>query len=136
MNYFVNENIFTNNGGIEYSAIKRLRLFLEKGKEVKILTRAYNPQLARDLAYVGLDHRSIINLYDYFQEITDAPQKDIHTREIETIDKSLYHIVGVNNDESLIYAGGADGQMLGRIVVAATTYGIVGAVEYWSLAGE
>ena len=87
MNYFVNENIFTLNSGTEFSAIKRLKMFKNHQVEAKILTRNYNSQLSGDLKRVGLTHDDVINMYDYFQEVMNVPEKDVDVRYTEKIDK-------------------------------------------------
>jgi len=92
MNYFVNENIFTLNSGTEFSAIKRLKMFKNHQVEAKILTRNYNSQLSGDLKRVGLIHDDVINMYDYFQEVMNVPEKDVDLRYTEKIDKRKYHI--------------------------------------------
>lgn len=127
MNYFVNENIYTLNSGTEFSAIKRLKMFKNHQVEAKILTRNYNPQLSGDLKRVGLTHDDIINMYDYFQEVMNIPEKDVNVRYTEKIDKRKYHIEGIDANESLIKHAG---QTIAKVLIAPATVGLVGSIEY------
>ena len=127
MNYFVNENIFTLNSGTEFSAIKRLKMFKNHQVEAKILTRNYNSQLSGDLKRVGLTHDDVINMYDYFQEVMNVPEKDVDVRYTEKIDKRKYHIEGIDANESLIKHAG---QTIAKVLIAPATVGLVGAIEY------
>lgn len=127
MNYFVNENIFTLNSGTEFSAIKRLKMFKNHKVEAKILTRNYNPQLSGDLKRVDLTHDDIINMYDYFQEVMNIPEKEVNVRYTEKIDKRKYHIEGIDANESLIRHAG---QTIAKVLIAPATAGLVGSIEY------
>ncbi|MFC4651392.1 accessory Sec system glycosyltransferase Asp1 [Lactococcus nasutitermitis] len=129
MNYFVNENIFTLNSGTEFSAIKRLKMFHDYGVDAKILTRNYNPQLAGDLRRVGLSHKDIINMYNYFQEITNTEEKDVDVRYTSVIDKNAYHIEGVDANESLIKHAG---RVIAKVNIASATVGLVGSMDYYN----
>src|SRR5215475_11852577 len=123
MNYFVNENIFTLNSGTEFSAVQRLQLFHKQGVPAKILTRNYNAQLASDVAHVGLSPEDVLNLYDYFQETTDLPLQNADVRYVETIDKKVYHIEGIDANESLVKY---HGETVAKIAIAPSTVGLIG----------
>lgn len=127
MNYFVNENIFTLNSGTEFSAIKRLKIFKNHRVEAKILTRNYNSQLSGDLKRVGLTHDDVINMYDYFQDVMNIPEKDVNVRYTEKIDKRKYHIEGMDANGSLIKHAG---QTIAKVIIAPSTVGLVGSIEY------
>ncbi|GAK31697.1 lipopolysaccharide biosynthesis protein [Weissella oryzae SG25] len=127
MNYFVNENIFTLNSGTEFSAAQRLALFHENGLSAKILTRNYNPSLISDLTRLGLTQADVINMYDYFQEVVELPETDVPVRFTDTIDKQLYHIEGVNANETLVKHAG---RTIAKVAIAPGTVGIMGAVDY------
>lgn len=127
MNYFVNENIFTLNSGTEFSAIKRLKIFKNHRVEAKILTRNYNSQLSGDLKRVGLTHDDVINMYDYFQDVMNIPEKDVNVRYTEKIDKRKYHIEGMDANGSLIKHAG---QIIAKVIIAPSTVGLVGSIEY------
>ncbi|MDR0299323.1 MAG: accessory Sec system glycosyltransferase Asp1 [Streptococcaceae bacterium] len=129
MNYFVNENIFTLNSGTEFSAVKRLKMFRQKGIPAKILTRNYNANLSGDLTRVGLMHEDVLNMYDYFQEVTDIPSEDLNVRYAEVIDKRMYHIEGVDANESLIKY---HGDTVAKVNIAPATVGLLGSIEYYN----
>ena len=131
MNYFVNENIFTLNSGTEFSAVKRLRLFHKQGLKAKILTKNYNPNLSGDLERVGLEHQDVLNMYDYFQGLTDLPKKvaENDVRYADVIDKKLYHIEGVDGNESLIKY---HGETIAKVLIAPGTVGLIGNIEYYN----
>jgi poly(glycerol-phosphate) alpha-glucosyltransferase len=128
MNYFVNENIFTLNSGTEFSAIKRLQLFKQKGVPAKVLTRNYSAQLAGDAKRAGLEQSDVLNMYDYFQEITEEPMEDLDVRYTEAIDKNTYHIEGIDADHSLIKHAG---KTVAKVQIAPATVGLVGSIEYY-----
>jgi poly(glycerol-phosphate) alpha-glucosyltransferase len=128
MNYFVNENIFTLNSGTEFSAIKRLRLFEKNGVKAKILTRNYNSQLAGDRKRAHLEQEDVINMYDYFQEITDVVEHDANVRYEEIIDKYEYHIEGVDANSSLIKH---NGRTIAQVMIAPATVGLIGSIEFY-----
>jgi poly(glycerol-phosphate) alpha-glucosyltransferase len=127
MNYFVNENIFTLNSGTEFSAIKRLKMFKNHRVEAKVLTRNYNPQLSGDLKRVGLTHDDVINMYDYFQDVINVPERDVDVRYTDKINKRKYHIEGIDANESLIKHAG---QTIAKVMIAPATVGLVGSMEY------
>ncbi|MFC4652953.1 accessory Sec system glycosyltransferase Asp1 [Lactococcus nasutitermitis] len=129
MNYFVNENIFTLNSGTEFSAIKRVKLFHDNNIPAKILVKNYNSQLSGDVQRAGLSYTDVINMYDYFQGIEDVVAKDIDVRYTEAIDKELYHIEGIDANESLIKHAG---KVIGKVSIAPATVGIVGSIDYFN----
>jgi poly(glycerol-phosphate) alpha-glucosyltransferase len=129
MHYFVNENIFTLNSGTEFSAVQRLKLFHAHGLEAKIVTRNYNPQLLTDIARVGLTREDILNMYDTFQETTEAPERESDVRYVEAIDKKRYHIEGVDANKSLIKH---EGKTNGQVNIAPATVGIVGSIDWFN----
>ncbi|MDR9868267.1 accessory Sec system glycosyltransferase Asp1 [Lactococcus cremoris] len=133
MNYFVNENIFTLNSGTEFSAIKRLKLFHSQGISAKILTRNYNSQLAGDLKRIDLNHNDILNMYDYFQDITDVEVRDMNVRYSSVIDKKTYHIEGIDANKSLIKHAG---HIIGEVTIAPSTMGAIGSIDYYNDMGE
>lgn len=76
---------------------------------------------------VGLTHDDVINMYDYFQEVMNVPEKDVDVRYTEKIDKRKYHIEGIDANESLIKHAG---QTIAKVLIAPATVGLVGAIEY------
>ncbi|GAB6092754.1 glycosyltransferase [Furfurilactobacillus curtus] len=129
MNYFVNENIFSLNSGTEFSAAKRIQLFKEHQVPAKMLTRNYNPQLVDDTQRIGLEPTDVLNMYNYFQEVTDVAKQDVDVRYTEVIDKNTYQIEGVDPNESKL---NYHGRTIGKVLIAPATVGLVGAFEYYN----
>ncbi|MFV0556508.1 MAG: glycosyltransferase [Lactovum sp.] len=129
MNYFVNENIFTLNSGTEFSTVKRLELFRKNGVKAKLLTKNYNANSCSDLERMGLKHEDVLNMYDYFQEIIDLPRKagENDIRYADLVDKNLYHIEGIDGNESHIKH---EGNVIGKVYIAPGTVGLIGGIEY------
>ena len=80
MLFFLNYNIQRNKSGIEHAQIKRLHLFEKYHQPAKIVTRQYSNELHLVTAEAGIDDRNFINLFDYFQEACEVPQKNIRIR--------------------------------------------------------
>lgn len=129
MNYFINENVFTFNSGTEFSALKRLRLFRAHQRPAKIVTRNYNANLSADLERLDLSHADVVNMYDYFQELTATDEKDVSARFVNAIDKTTYHIEGIDANVSEIRHAG---KMVGKVLIAPSTVGLVGSIEYYN----
>ncbi|MTV82347.1 glycosyltransferase [Secundilactobacillus folii] len=128
MNYSVLENIFTYNSGTEHSAINRTKLFNENGIEAKILTRNYNRFLAHDMQLAGVDHHSVINMYDYFQGTTDVARNELPLRLAKQFPLDEYHIVAENANYSWLKRAG---QNIGKIEVLPGTVGLISSVTYY-----
>lgn len=73
--FFLNDNIQRNKSGIEHAQIKRLHLFEKYHQPAKIVTRQYSNELHLVTAEAGIDDRNFINLFDYFQEACEVPQR-------------------------------------------------------------
>ncbi|TYC48356.1 glycosyltransferase [Weissella muntiaci] len=127
MNYFVNENIFTMNSGTEFSAIRRLKMFLDNQIEAKIITRNYNSQLEGDLLNADVSPEYVLNMYDYFQDVVNVPSKDVNVRYTEIIDKNMYHIEGVDANETLIKHAG---KTIAKVHIAPGTIGMIGSMDF------
>ena len=82
MLFFLNDNIQRNKSGIEHAQIKRLHLFEKYHQPAKIVTRQYSNELHLVTAEAGIDDRNFINLFDYFQEACEVPQKNIRIKDI------------------------------------------------------
>ncbi|GAB2025767.1 accessory Sec system glycosyltransferase Asp1 [Lactovum odontotermitis] len=125
MNYFLNENIFTLNSGTEFSAIKRLQLFKKNGQSAQILTRNYNTNSMTDIERAGLEPSDVLNMYDYFQEVANQPEIDVNIRYTSVIDKNLYHIEGLDSNESLI-------KHYGRTIAKSATVGLINSIDWYN----
>ncbi|WP_153497438.1 MULTISPECIES: glycosyltransferase [unclassified Lactococcus] len=133
VNYFVNENIFALNSGTEFSAINRIKLFKKNKISAKIVTRNYNTQLAADAKRLGLESSDVVNMYDYFQELVGLEMERADVRFVDMIDKTKYHIEGVDANSSLI---SHHGTTIGKINIAPATVGLVGSVDYFGTFGD
>ncbi|MCL0318907.1 glycosyltransferase [Apilactobacillus xinyiensis] len=133
MYYFVNENIFTFNSGTEFSAINRQKMFKKNQLESKIITRNYNNRVHADAKDHGLTDDDFISMYDFFQETTDVKRKHNKLRYSDIIDKRNYHIVGVDNNSSLIKY---HGNTVAKVEIAPGTVGEIGTVTYYDRFGN
>jgi poly(glycerol-phosphate) alpha-glucosyltransferase len=129
MNYFLNENIFTLNSGTEFSAIKRLQLFKQHGQPAKILTRNYNTNSVADIERVSVDADDVLNMYDYFQEVEALPKQDVDVRYTDVFNKRIYHIEGVDANESLVKH---HGRVIAKVLIAPATVGLLGSIEWYN----
>lgn len=82
MLFFLNDNIQRNKSGIEHAQIKRLHLFEKYDQPARIVTRQYSNELHLVTAEAGIDDKNFINLFDYFQNACNVPQKDIRIKDI------------------------------------------------------
>lgn len=133
MNYLVGENVFTFNSGTEFSQFERLSAFNKHGMHTVLLTRNYNRFASRDMKTHNVDPKSVLNMYDYFQNSVDAPMEKQHLRYLATMPLDYYHIVGVNNNYTNI---NLDGKTKGVINVMPETVGLVGDIEYKDSLGQ
>ncbi|MBB1096001.1 glycosyltransferase [Limosilactobacillus agrestis] len=82
MLFFLNDNLQRNKSGIEHAQIKRLHLFEKYHQPAKIVTRQYSNELHLVTEEAGIDDHNFVNLFDYFQEACEVPQKDIQIKDI------------------------------------------------------
>ncbi|MBU9789699.1 glycosyltransferase [Lentilactobacillus sp. IMAU92037] len=83
MLYFVNFNMPVNKSGIEHAQLKRIALFKAHQVPAKIVTRDYDPQLHYNLKYTDLTDDDILNEFDYFQDATHVPVKEVSPDDIK-----------------------------------------------------
>lgn len=133
MNYFVSENIFTFNSGTEHGQAKRTKLFNEHGQGAIYVTRNYNRFLHRDVAAVDLDMSQVLNMYDYFQGVTNVTRKEQALRLLDQIPLAEYHIVGHGPNYSTINHAGRE---MAKITVMPATVGLVNEIIYYDAAGN
>lgn len=129
MNYFVNEDIYTLNSGTEFSAIKRLKMFQNHGLKAKIVTRNFDPNASYNNTFSGLEEDDVINMYNYFQEILDVEAHDENVRYTNAINKEMYHIEGIDSNESLIKH---HGKVIAKVFMAPSSVQLVGSIEYYN----
>ncbi|MEJ6399708.1 glycosyltransferase [Nicoliella lavandulae] len=130
---FVNENIFTFNSGTEFSAMNRQKLFKTNKKDSKIVTRNYNQGLHQEIEKYGLESSDILNMYDYFQNVTDVPHKHAYLRYSDMVDKNEYKIDGVDNNKSYIEQ---KGKVVAQVNIFPLTIGEIGTVDYFDRFGN
>lgn len=96
MLFFLNDNIQRNKSGIEHAQIKRLHLFEKYDQPAKIVTRQYSNELHLVTAEAGIDDRDFINLFDYFQDACNVPQKDIGIKDVKVNPRWERRADGIN----------------------------------------
>lgn len=133
MNYFVSENVFTFNSGTEHAQAKRVQLFTEQGQSAQYVTRNYNRFLARDAEAIGLQAEQVLNMYDFFQGVTDVPREEVSLRLLPQIPLDEYHIEGHGPNYSTINHAGRE---LARINVMPATVGLVNDIVYYDRYGN
>ena len=133
MNYFVSENVFTFNSGTEHAQAKRVQLFTEQGQSAQYVTRNYNRFLARDAETIGLHAEQVLNMYDFFQGVTDVPREEVSLRLLPQIPLDEYHIEGHGPNYSTINHAGRE---LARINVMPATVGLVNDIVYYDRYGN
>lgn len=133
MNYIVGENVFTFNSGTEFSQFERLRALNKSGMTTKLITRNYNRFATRDMKAHNIDSKMVINMYDYFQGVSNVPNKKQNLRYLSSMPLDYYHIVGVDNNLTNI---NLDGKNKGAINVMPGTVGVVGDIDYKDSLGQ
>ena len=66
------------------------------GNDAKIVVRGYYPDQHMHLANHGLTDQDLLNMYDVFQKATDVDPKMVHYRHNPQIDKTRYHLDGID----------------------------------------
>jgi poly(glycerol-phosphate) alpha-glucosyltransferase len=82
MFYFLNDSIQTNNSGIEHAQIKRLNLFKQYQVPAQIVTRQYDNNMHDTTRKLGIDDQDILNLFDYFQEVTQIEDRKVYIQDL------------------------------------------------------
>lgn len=82
MYYFLNAFIPRYCSGIEHAEFKRLANFLLHGVDAKIVTSVYTREASDNLAVNHLDYKHYVNLYDFFCDNTDVPEKHLADEDI------------------------------------------------------
>lgn len=83
MLFFLNDGIQENKSGIEHAQIKRLNLFKKFNQPAKIVTRQYSNELHLITAHAHIMDEDFVNLFDYFQNACQVPQRDVTIRDIQ-----------------------------------------------------
>ncbi|MFD1439847.1 accessory Sec system glycosyltransferase Asp1 [Lacticaseibacillus hegangensis] len=127
MNYFVSESSYLFNSGTEHSQAKRTALFNAMGNEAKFVTRNYSRFLNRDLTREGLTQAEGLNMYDYFQGITEVERKEQPLRLLKQIPLDEYHLVSTNPNYTCMEH---DGRPIAKINVMPATVGLIDNINY------
>lgn len=133
MYFFVSENIFTFNSGTEHAQAKRTKLFNRFDYGAIYVTRNYNRFLERDRQAIGLAAKDVLNMYDFYQEITEEPHHDQTVRTLESLPFDEYHLISKGADYSTINHAGRE---IGRIDIMPGTVGLVNAISWYDLFGN
>lgn len=128
MNYFVSTNVYGFNNGPEFSSYERLRAFNDNQIPTKLVLRDYSRFLTKELINHHIDHHQVINMYDYFQGITDAPDKPLNAHLLPSIPFQDYHLTFIDNDKA-----GIDwmGHRKALIHYAPEEVAKVGSIDYY-----
>lgn len=133
MNYLVDKNIFMFNPDVEQVKEEWNNFPKEYNQDDYIVTRNYNRFLYRDVNAVNLDMSQVLNMYDYFQGVTNVARKEQSLRLLNQIPLSEYHIVSHGPNYSTINHAGRE---LAIITVLIGTVGLVNEIIYFDTAGN
>lgn len=106
MIYSVSENIFDMNSGMELAQVQRTKILNANGQPAQLLTRTYNQRLARACDKVGLANNEYLNMFDYFQDATNIPRKEVSVRALPTLPFSKYHVKFSSAEKWNVFANG------------------------------
>lgn len=130
MFYFVNEYLLSSNSSIEHAEIKRLKLFKRNGTPAKLATLDFDPIIHATLNRFGLTDDQLINLYDFFGQMSDYKGHELHAEDLP-IAKD-YQVDTGNNSRDV-----TDGdRLVARIYFIGGTIGLVDHVDYYDQAGN
>lgn len=133
MIYSVGENIYAFNSGIEFAQVQRTKAFNAAKLPAKIITRQYNRYLARNAAWMGLTSSEYINMYDYFQKVTDFEPIKQSVRTLASIPRADYHVRYFDNKQVQI---SKNGKCLAIIHTLVGQDELVGDIEYLNNLGD
>lgn len=133
MIYSVGENMYAFNSGIEFAQVQRTKAFNAANMPAKIITRQYNRYLARNAAWMGLQPDEYLNMYDYFQKVTDFEPFAQNVRTLAAIPRGTYHVRYTDNNEAHITE---NGQVLATVHLLPDKADCVGDIEYFNNLGD
>lgn len=133
MIYSVGENIYAFNSGIEFAQVQRTQALNAAKMPAKIITRQYNRFLARNAAWMGLTSADYINMYDYFQKVTNFEPIEQSVRTLASIPREIYHVSYPDSNQAQI---SEDGRRLANIHMLPGKTGLVGNIEYLNNLGD
>ncbi|WP_407885825.1 accessory Sec system glycosyltransferase Asp1 [Levilactobacillus sp. N40-8-2] len=106
MYYFVNEYILQKNSSVEHTAMNRVKLFNHYKTPAKIVTKIYDRLLHRTIGDFGVTDGQVLNMFDYFQQVTDFADTRVVTTDNLQVPIEYEVTVGAN------FSGVADGDRL------------------------
>lgn len=92
MKYLVTKKILNKNSVQTQSQIDRLNVFNAKKVKSKIITRDYDINLFDRLKKLAIDSSLILNMYDYFQGVTNLQGKILTVQELNNVDYQRYQL--------------------------------------------
>ncbi|WP_137625456.1 glycosyltransferase [Lactiplantibacillus pingfangensis] len=102
MIYFINEYILPKNSSVEHRAMQRVKLFTHYHTPAQIVTKVYDRLQHRVLPDFELADDQVLNMFDYFQQATTVPTKELHT---EDLNLPVEYAVEVGNNFSRVFDG-------------------------------
>ncbi|MCL0330785.1 glycosyltransferase [Apilactobacillus xinyiensis] len=130
---FVLDNIYELNSGTEFSVMNRYKLFKKFNLNTIIVTLKYNTSLHLNMCKYQIDKNDLINMYDFFQKVTNQKKSSKKLRFSETIDKNHYKINYVNGNYSNITKMG---KLCSKVNIFPGTFGEMGVVEHYDNFGN
>ena len=128
MEYFINKNIYTYNSGTEHSQANRTILFNRHGHPAKYTTMDYNYYWAKDAENLGLKYDEVLNMYDYFQGVSEEKRHKYPVHDYFEQHFKNYQLVDHSPNYFTITQAG---RVLARINVMPETVGLMGSVQYY-----
>jgi len=129
--YFVNEYILQKNSSVEHTAMNRVKLFNHYKAPAKIVTKIYDRLLHRTIGDFGVTDDQVVNMFDYFQGVTEYTDVKVMTADSIHIPIEYEVTVGAN------FSGVADGdRLVGNVGFIPGTIGRVFYQEFFDPQGN
>jgi poly(glycerol-phosphate) alpha-glucosyltransferase len=102
MIFFINESVQENKSGIEHAQNKRAKLFADHAEPFKLLYRQWQPQTHTMMSRDGFQDDQYINMFDYFQETSTVPRKQVIAEEIDFGLENLNYVDELTNRRVIV----------------------------------
>lgn len=130
MFYFVNQYFLSSNSSIEHSEIKRLNLFRRNDTPAKLVTLDFDPIIHATLVRFGLTDDQLVNLYDFFGQMTDYKGKALRPDDLDI--PGDYQVGSGSNSQDV-----TDGdRLVARLYFIGGTVGQIDHIDYYDQAGN
>ncbi|TYC50567.1 glycosyltransferase [Weissella muntiaci] len=128
MKYFVNEYLLEFNSGIEHAEFHRVRMFDSIGEKTAIVTRNYDNLHEQKRIRYGLPVGSILNMFDYFQGVTDVldPGDDFLT--LEDLNLPADYNIKTGANKHVVFEGS---RTVMEIIIVPGTFGRIKQIDYF-----